>query len=167
MTNLELLHQEILEGISQLTGVMHCGNYPRRMDEVTLPAVFVDLVELEPDTDPGTDELALITHWEARVIVAESQKEADEIIRSLIITVMKWLFSHSWPQKNIGRAQLKQAAPDHFSPELQGHIIWLVEWTHSVRVGDSVWDGEGVVPEQVFIGSNNDYEEITIDGVGL
>lgn len=94
MTNLELLHQEILEGISQLTAVQHCGNYPRRMDEVTLPAVFVDLVELEPDTDPGTDELALITHWEARVIVAESQKETDKIIRSLILTVMAWLFNH-------------------------------------------------------------------------
>ncbi|SMG65601.1 conserved hypothetical protein [methanotrophic bacterial endosymbiont of Bathymodiolus sp.] len=165
MTSLELLHQEILEGISQLTGVQHCGNYPRRMDEVTLPAVFVDLVELEPDTDPGTDELALITHWEVRVIVSESQKETDKIIRSLILSIMIWLFSHSWPQKNIGRAQIKQAAPDHFSPELQGHIIWLIEWTHSIRVGDSVWYGKGVVPKQVFIGSNNAYEEITIDGV--
>jgi hypothetical protein len=53
------------------------------------PAVFVDLVELEPDTDPGTDELALITHWEVRVIVSESQKETDKIIRSLILSIIQ------------------------------------------------------------------------------
>ena len=167
MTTLEILHQAILEGIAGLPGVQHCGAFPRRMDKVTLPAVFVDLIELESASDPGTGELALITHWEARVVVAESQADADTVIRSLILAVMLWLFRYPWPQKNIGCARFKQASPDHFSPELQGHVIWLVEWTHSIRVGDSVWDGEGVVPQQVFIGSDDNYEEITIDGVSV
>ncbi|MEW8420079.1 MAG: hypothetical protein AB2690_22915 [Candidatus Thiodiazotropha endolucinida] len=167
MTTLERLHQAILEGIAGLPGVQHCGAFPSRMDKVTLPAVFVDLVELESASDPGTGELALITHWEARVVVAESQGNADAVIRSLILAVMLWLYRHPWPQKNIGRAKLKQAGPDHFSPELQGHTIWLIEWTHSIRVGESVWDGEGVIPTQIFIGSDDNYEEITIDGVSV
>lgn len=167
MNTLEILRQAILEGIGELPGVQLCSAFPRRMDKVMLPAVFVDLVELEPGTDPGTDELALITHWEARVVVAESQPDADEVIRSLVLAVMYWLFSHPWPQENIGRASLKQAGPDHFAPELQGHVIWLIEWTHLIRIGDSVWDGSGVIPEQVFFGIGEEYEEITIDGVDV
>ena len=167
MTTLEKLHQEILQGITDLPGVQHCDAFPRRMDKVTLPAAFVDLVELEPTSDPGTGELALISHWETRIVVAESQNNADETIRSLILAVMLWLYRHPWPQKNIGRAKLKQAGPDHFSPELQGHAIWLIEWTHSIRIGESVWDGDGVIPTQVFIGSDDNYEEIAIDGVSV
>jgi len=167
MTTLEILHQTIVEGISGLPGVQHCDAFPRRIDKVMLPAVFVDLVELESTSDPGTGELALISHWEGRVVVADSQSNADEVIRSLILSVMLWLFRHPWPQKNIGRARFKQAGPDHFSAELQGYTIWLLEWTHSIRVGESVWDGEGVTPTQVFIGSDDNYEEITIDGVSV
>ena len=181
MNLLETLHQEIVQGISALPGVQHCGAFPRRMDQVTLPAVLVDLAELESTNDPGTGELALISHWEARVMVSESngneQDNGEVVLRSVILSVMLWLYGHTWPQKNIGCAKLKQASPDHFAPERQGHTIWLIEWTHDLRLGQSVWDGEGVIPTQIFIGSGNsfkdsgfedsDYEEINIDGVSV
>jgi len=164
VTTLEALHQSIIEGIGSISGLQQCGPFPRRMDKVTLPAVFVDLAELEPDIDPGTGELALITHWEARVIVAESQPDAQAVQRGLVLAVMHWLFSSDFPTENVGKAKLRQAGPDHFAPEMQGHDVWLIEWTQQIRVGGSVWDGAGVIPTQVFLGTGNDSDEVTRGG---
>jgi hypothetical protein len=167
MSALDELHRALTQGISNIAGIRQCAPFPRRMDRVELPAVFLDLVELEPGTDPGTGELALITHWEARIVVAELQSDALKIHYSLAVAIMQWLRSHDFPQVNVGKAELKQAAPDHFAPEMQGHDVWLVEWTHQVRLGDSIWDGTGIMPDQVSIGFKEDYAEITIDGDGI
>ncbi|WP_084403935.1 hypothetical protein [Marinobacterium litorale] len=154
MDRLTLLHQTLLEGLAQIAGVRHCSSFPKRRDEVRLPAIFLDLAELEPARDPGTGELALIAHWEARVLVSDRQPEA--VLWSLVQAVMLWLYDHAWAELNVGRANIKQAAPDHFSPEYQGHRIWLVEWTHTLRVGESIWAGEGIVPDTVILGWNGE-----------
>ena len=164
MNQLESLFAAILDGIASIPGVQRCVPFPRRMDTVTLPAVFLDLAELEPDVDPGTGELALVTHWEARVIVAESQPDAQAMLRGLALALMHWLFANDFSLINVGKAKLKQAGPDHFAPEMQGHDVWLVEWSQKIRVGDSVWDGAGVVPTQVFLGIGDDIDEVTSSG---
>ena len=167
MTTLEALHQSLIDGIGAVAGVQQCGPFPRRMDQVTLPAVFVDLAELAPDSDPGTGELALVSHWEARILVAESQPDASKIHRALVLSVMQWLHAYDFPHENVGKARLKQASPDHFTPEMQGIDIWLIEWTQLLRVGDSVWEGTGVIPTQVFLGIGNDIDEVTRSGNSL
>lgn len=149
MNVLSVLFEEIKHGLSDIVGVQHCGAFPKRRDDIKLPAILIDLVELESGDDPGTEELALISHWEARVLVSDQMVESD--LWALVQAAMLWLFNHSWPETNIGRAQLKQTGPDHFSPEFQGHRIWLIERTQSVRVGESVWDGSTVVPSIISI----------------
>ena len=150
MNVLQMLFDEIKQGLSTIDGIQHCGALPKRRDDIRLPAILIDCVELELGDDPGTEELGLISHWEARILVSEHMVEAD--LWALVQVAMLWLFNHSWPDTNIGRARLKQAGPDHFSPQYQGHNLWLIEWTQLIRVGENVWDGSTVVPSVVSIG---------------
>lgn len=154
MDNIDLLHQTLLEGLAQVTGINHCSDYPRRRDQIKLPALLLDLVEIEPGKDPGTGELSVITHWEARLVTTDSQNES--VTWNLTITVLLWLYNQSFPDKNIGMANIKQASPDNFSPDLQGHRVWLIEWTHKVRFGDNIWNGEGVIPGELWVSCNDE-----------
>lgn len=159
MSTLETLHIELLGGLQTIAGIEHCSEPPKRRDQIRLPAILLDLVELEPAVDPGTGELALNSHWEARVVTSDHQPET--VLWQLVQAVLLWLYNHAWPTTNIGRATIKQASPDHFSPEFQGHRIWLIEWTQLVRIGDDVWVGESIVPETIFVGINGDPHELT------
>ena len=150
MNVLSVLFEEIKQGLSEIVGIQHCGVFPKRRDDIRLPAILVDLVELEPGGDTGTDELGLISHWEARILVSDQMSESD--LWALVQAAMLWLFNHSWPETNIGRAKLKQAGPDHFSPEFQGHSMWLIEWAQRIRVGENIWDGSMVIPSVVSMG---------------
>ncbi len=161
MDRLKTLFDEIQQGLSEIIGVQHCGAFPKRRDDIRLPAILIDLAELEPGGDPGTDELALISHWEARILVSDQMAESD--LWALVQAAMFWLFNHTWPGTNIGRVRLKQAGPDHFSPEFQGHRIWLIEWTQSIRVGESVWDGSTVIPSIISIaGLDTERQELEV-----
>lgn len=151
MTRVEQLYHYLVTGIGSIPGVFYCGSFPRRMDKIRLPGVFIDLTELESVADPGTGELALVSHWEARVVVHESLTDSGSLLRHLVVSVMYWLFSDTFPPVNIHQAQLKQASPDHFSQELQGHLVWVIEWSQLIREGVSVWDGDDVVPVEVWV----------------
>lgn len=144
MAKFKHLHQALLENLSTIAGVEYCGPLPKRRDQINLPALFLDMVELEPATQPGTGELALISHWEGRVLVSE--QNPDVVLWSLVQTVMICLHQFHCSEENIGPAKLKQATPDSFSPDYPGHKVWLVEWTHTLRVGDSIWNGQGIIP---------------------
>lgn len=154
MDSISTLHQTLLEGLSQVTGINHCCDYPKRRDQIKLPALLLDLVEIEPAKDPGTGELAITAHWEARLVTNDAQEES--VTWNLVISTLVWLYNHSFADVNIGKADIKQATPDSFTPDLQGHRVWLIEWTHLVRIGDNIWDGEGVIPGELYVSINDD-----------
>tara|TARA_R110002072_G_scaffold246432_5_gene405696 strand:- start:1053 stop:1538 length:486 start_codon:yes stop_codon:yes gene_type:complete len=161
MDVLSVLFKEIQQGFSEVVGIQHCGSFPRRRDDIRLPAILIDLVELEPGSDPGTGELALIAHFEARILVSEQLPESD--LWALVQETMLWLFNHSWSETNMGRARLKQASPDHFSPDYQGHRVWLIEWTQTVRVGENVWNGTDVIPSVISLsGLDTENQELEV-----
>jgi hypothetical protein len=150
MNVLQMLFDEIQQGLADIDSIQYCGALPKRRDDIRLPAILIDCVELEPDDDSGTEALGLISHWEARILVSEHMVEAD--LWALVQVAMLWLFNHSWSETNIGQARLKQAAPDYFSPQYQGHNLWLIEWAQRIRVGENIWDGSMVIPSVVSIG---------------
>ena len=150
MDKVKTLFDVLQEGFADIAGISHCSAFPKRRDDIRLPAVLIDLVEIEPGRDPGTGELALTTHWEARILFSDQEPQWHGW--ALVQQAMSWLDNHHWSELNIGRANIKQATPDHFSPELQGHSIWLLEWTHAVRVGDNLWNGEDAIPSIINVG---------------
>jgi hypothetical protein len=58
---------------------------------------------------------------------------------------------------------------DAFEQELLGYLVWRVEWSHEIDLGESIWTDEGITPSQVFLGITpeiglphvDDYIEVT------
>lgn len=160
MDPIVLLLEALIAGMSQITGVNTCVEFPKRRDAISLPAILLNLVELEPDTDPGTDELALISHWEARLVM--SDRGSETVLCALLQNILLWLTNENFPEIHVGQAQLKQAAPDHFTPDFQGHRVWLIEWTQKIRIGENGWLTPGELdgfPETIFVGWPNGEQE--------
>lgn len=150
----------VIELMSSITGLGYVGLAPKKKTSLTLPALVVELVELEPDTDPGTGELALRGHWEARLVTLESESETQAW--ELVSAILYRLFTASWTLENVGLVHIKNVARDHFSPEFQGHRIWLIEWVQPLRLGENSWSTEGIVPQEVLVNALGDDDgEIT------
>lgn len=149
MEKLKVLHEYLVEALLTISSLKYCGPLPKRRDQITLPALFLDMVELESSSNPGNGELALISHWEARVLVSE--KNSDIVLWGLVQEVMSHLHHFHCSEENIGPAKIKQATPDTFSTDYPGHKMWLVEWTHVLRTGNNIWKGDDVVPSTLLV----------------
>jgi len=145
------LHNAIIVEITdKIAGIQTSGFYPKLRAAVAVPAVFVNLASLEPGSDPGTQQLAVIARFEARVIVAD--KEGSELqVRELAAEVARIIHCNNFGV-DVTTAKLVAVGSDGFSPELDAYDVWLVEWEHEFHLGDSIWDGESVRPETIFIG---------------
>ncbi len=143
------LFQAIVETLQTVPGIEQVTEVPRNMETVILPAIFLDLAELAYGLDAGTEQLPLVSHWEARLVM--SDELPDQTVWALVQAVMLILFTARWPDLDVGKVELKQATPDDFSPDLIGHRVWLIEWAQRLRVGENIFDGGGVVPTEVVI----------------
>ncbi len=140
-----LLEQEL----AGLTDIASVYTHPKRKEAITLPAMLIDLAEIEPGSDRGTEETPLRCHWEVRVVT--SDRDSPLVIWRLVQSLLRWLFIFEWRDTLIGKAQLKSASPDHFSPEFHGHRVWLIEFSQEIRVGDNVWAGDPPIVESITV----------------
>ena len=119
MSLLNELYQSLFSGIGQLPNVHYCGHYPNRMDAITVPAVLIELVELEPGTDLGTEELVLVAHFEARIIMQANV--SPEPIQALMLNVLQWLNDTNDTPNKVTKPNIKQALPDAFAPDTNAY----------------------------------------------
>jgi hypothetical protein len=103
-----------------------------------LPAVLLELDELEPGDDPGTGETALIGRFRAYAVYDPNQQQADLQVRELAARIAMAINHENWGLP-IGIARFTQAGADGFKPELDGYLVWIVEWTHEFHLGEVEW----------------------------
>lgn len=125
--------------------IQTCEIYPTIRKEIVAPAVFVELASLEPDKDPGTEELALKARFEARIVVDSTIENAPIIVRSLAAEVARVVNKNTW-EKNVSPAEFLSAEPDGFRPELDAYLVWMVDWSHQLHLGKSVWEEGKIKP---------------------
>jgi len=167
MSIIENLHSAILARITDnIAGIQTSGFYPKLRTAVITPAVFVDLVSLEPGDDPGTEQLSVIARFQAQAIITAGENSLIQV-RELAAEIARVIHHQNFGQK-VTPAKLVSVGSDGFSPELDAYDIWLVEWEHEFHLGESVWDGEGITPDKIFLGYSpeigipheDDYSEI-------
>ncbi|WP_353286459.1 hypothetical protein [Wolbachia endosymbiont (group A) of Crataerina pallida] len=145
------LHQAICSTLKEeIPSIQTCEIYPAIRKELLAPAVFVELVSLESGKDPGTEELALKARFEARIVVDGTVEDSSVVVRTLAAEVARVVNKNTW-EKNVSPAEFLSAEPDGFRPELDAYLVWLVEWTHEVHAGKSVWS-TGIMPHVIEIG---------------
>ncbi len=131
LNNLAQLHTAILAGLrAQLPDVPEIAAYPDIRRRVAgLPAIIVELSDLEPGADPGTGETALIGRFSAFVVVDPNRTDAQMQVRELSARLAAVLRGADWGLP-IGIARFSHAGEDGMNPDLDGYLVWAVEWTH-------------------------------------
>ncbi|WP_395460278.1 hypothetical protein [Wolbachia endosymbiont (group B) of Myelois circumvoluta] len=152
--NLKDLHQAICSTLKEeIPAIQTCEIYPAIRKELVAPAVFVELASLEPGKDPGTEELALKARFEARIVIDSTIENAPLIVRSLAAEVARVVNKNTW-EKNVSPAEFLSAEPDGFRPELDAYLVWMVDWSHQLHLGKSIWTENKIKPHTITIGEN-------------
>jgi len=148
------LHQAICTTLKEeIPAIQTCEVYGAVHREIVAPAVFVELVSLEPGKDPGTEELALRARFEARVVV--DGRNSSIVVRSLAAEVARVVSKNTWRVKNIAPGEFLSAEVDNFRPELDAYLVWLVEWTHELHLGKSIWEKGKIKAHRINVGNIN------------
>lgn len=167
--DLDELHQAIVDRIAEkFDGIfLTVRDHEELRDKVATPACMIELSELDPYDDPGTEQIAFTAKYEARIIVKFKEVRAKRMVRKLAADLALFIKLRRWTRQDnttipTSPAEIVGCFPDDFSPELDEYEVWRVEWTHVVHIGPTVWAPGDPAPDEVFTSMNGDpYEEIT------
>jgi hypothetical protein len=121
-----------------LPGVQTVAAWPAIEDCVRLPAVVIEMAEMEPGQDPGTGEVGLACKFEARVITDPIQEDHHQQAVFLAGQLTVLLRLQSWGVE-VEPAEFVRAMQDWTKPELDGYTVWVVEWTQQIYLGEAQW----------------------------
>lgn len=89
------LHQKICTTLKEeIPAIQTCEVYRAVPREIVAPAVFIELVSLEPGEDPRTEELALRARFEARIVV--DGRNSSVVVRELAAEVARIVNKNTW-----------------------------------------------------------------------
>ncbi|WP_264706148.1 hypothetical protein [Wolbachia endosymbiont (group A) of Ancistrocerus nigricornis] len=153
--NWQDLHQAICSTLKEeIPAIQTCEIYPSIRKELVAPAVFVELSGFKKGHDPGTEELALKARFEARIVVDGTVEYSLLVVRSLAAEVARVVNKNTWNVKNISPAEFLSAEPDGFRPELDAYLVWMVDWSHQLHLGKSIWTENKIKSHTIIIGEN-------------
>ncbi|MBL4929333.1 hypothetical protein [Fuscibacter oryzae] len=152
--DLDQMHSAICTAIREALPILQTVEaYDEDRRDLPLPACLIELVDLEPvpDDDPGTEQLAATSRWEARIILGlrdfETKRAAPKMAAAIALAVR----NNRWGLR-VGPAVPTAIEPDDFAPELDKFEVWRIDWEQRIHIGPSVWTDEGTIPTQVFSG---------------
>jgi hypothetical protein len=150
--DLDQLHQAIIDKITaQFPDFRTVEDYGQDRKRLTTPACLIELADMEPvpEEDPGTEQLATLARFEARIIIGFRQLEAKREIRKLAAALGAFIHQQRWG-KPVAPAEVTAITPDEFDPELDQFEVWRVEWQQIIHLGLNVWDGSSF-PARMFV----------------
>lgn len=154
--SLELLYQAVEQQIKQHMPVLEKVSFwPAIEGHIPLPAVFLDIAEIEPATEIGTGETTLTITFEARVIVDVIRDEHYQQAVHLATQLAVLLRAQTWGLE-VEQAEFQRSTQDWTRPELDGYIVWLVEWTQVVYLGEKEWPWPDQPPGTLMVSVNGD-----------
>ena len=148
---LKNLQRNICEQItSEIPEIQTCCSYPRMRCELVAPACFVEIESFDIGSDPGTEELAVIANFEARIVVDRTIENAGFVIRELALKLASLINYNTWSSR-VTPAKVKSCNIDAFSPELDAYLVWSISWIHELHVGENIWKIGGVQPHTITL----------------
>jgi hypothetical protein len=136
--------------VSNLSGIKAVTAWPNIKDRIALPVVFIEMAEMEPGVDIGTGETSLICRFEARIIVDPIRPKHCQQAAHLAAQLAVLLRLQTWGLA-VEPAEFVQATQDWTKPELDGYVVWLVEWTHQIYLGVEEWPWPDEPPGSLVI----------------
>lgn len=162
--NISQLHNAIINGFENSLNAnldenkkINISAYPNIERSLKIPAVIIELSELEQAQDNGDDTTTLNAIFEARVILSPTQQNAQLMLRELALKVIKTLRYQTWNLSGVGFCEFINATSDIFYPdgskvELDGYLCWNVRWSQQVKFGEPVEWWDGFYPVELYLG---------------
>lgn len=162
------LHNAIVaQLLLDVPGLNTCEAYPDMDTRINLPAVLIETDDsIESAKDEGTEQLCLTTRWRAYCVYDPNLPNANLEVRNLAVTVALAIYLAGRFGQPVDPAKIISIHEDDFKQELDGYLVWAVEWEHDLCVGTSAWDAAGVTPTEINIayapdtGSGGTYEKV-------
>jgi hypothetical protein len=115
-----------------------------------LPACLVQLVDLEPTEDIGTEQLPVIANFEALVILGFRTDAVKRAAPKLAASLALHIKSKRWGLP-VEPATVTAIEPDNFDPRLDEFEVWRVDWRQIIHIGESIWNDDGTFPSNVLV----------------
>lgn len=123
---------------------------PQAQRALRVPAVYVELAELEPISNLGDTRILADARFEAHCIVDPNAARSHLAVRELASRVMTALHNLRRPLPGHGHIRLIRAGEDGFRPEMDGYMVWMVEWAVEIALGDL--EPAGITPSEIYFG---------------
>lgn len=136
---------------AQLTEIEQVLRGPLGSAAPTLPAVLLDLVQLQPGQDPGSGETAVLCTLQARVLVVPGDAAAEALALRSVARLATLLRSQTWGLE-VQPAAFVEARPVDQEAGLEAYRCWLVEWRQLVLLGEPEWPWEDQPPGSLLLG---------------
>lgn len=140
---------------------------PRQQRSLRVPAIHIEIEGFDPMQEAGDSRLLADVHFQARCLVDPSQDRAELIARALAARLAVALHEIRRPVPGHGHIRLLSAGDDAFSPEVDGYLVWMLEFNIEIALGEL--ELPGVTPSEIHISwspqigaaHEDDYEKIT------
>jgi hypothetical protein len=139
---------------------------PHSQRSIRVPAVYLEISELEPVSNPGDGRISVDARFDARCIVDPNGTRSHLAVRELASRVVRALQEIRRPVSGHGHIRIERAGDEMFRPKMDGYEVWVVEYGVEVYLGEL--EPAGVTPTEIYfgmtpaIGPNHvpDYERI-------
>lgn len=157
MNELKELHDAMTTAISAaMPSVVRVEAFPDLEKSFDLPAVFFGLTEFRVAADNGTGQTILEGHFQACILVDPLQDDAEIKAGWIAAKLAQVLRGQYWGLDFVESPEDVVAQPDNSSPELASFIVWGVQWSQKVYVGDLEWPWAEGASGSIRISVNGD-----------
>ena len=168
--------------VSDLSGkfpaLRACSTHPGRFDLAELkrvaiktPAILVACLGVPGLAEAGTEEKDVELVMAAFVLTKDQKGLSRDISAlNLVEALLVHIPLQQWGMTGLGPAGAV-AAENLYGGDIDktGVAMWAVSWRHKIRIGESIWQEDGVLPDTVYAGyepdvgleHEPDYEEVT------
>ena len=168
--DLDALTDAIVASIAaQFPEFVSVDAYREAETNLQTPACLIELDDLEPQPDIGTEQLAVMARFSGRVVLGMRDPDVRRATPKFAAALALHINRQRWAQP-VAPAEVIGIQRDDFDPRLDQFEVWVVEWQQVIHLGASVWGGAGDLPTQLLgawhpeIGPDHEgsYEEITV-----
>lgn len=161
---LDNLHIAIVDRFTaDISGLATCDAYPSLQRRIGIPAVLIDMIELEP-TDFGTDRFDCYALFTAYCIVDPNTANADLVVRNLATEVAVRVSQEADFGVEVEReAEVTRVSEDNMRPDLDGYLVWAVDFQIGLSLGEDAWainPADGVAVTEITVG---DLDTVHVD----
>ncbi len=161
MITLQSFHQAILDKMSAKYPVCRTVDayWPYDRPEagegwkVKTPALLLDIESLGMGDDCGDGRLGIDCDIALHCLLSVQTPNVDVEIRAFAAAVMQAVYYNRWGlAADLTTPDNLAAMPSEIVKPKGGFEAWSVIWSQTLYPGEGIWDGEGVIPTEIWLG---------------